>query len=345
MLSIQIRPCHPSVYEYRTLCGVITPLQCGCTLNERTYGTAHDHRKFLRWNVLRYFFSASLSLSLCILRSRIAITHRYDARLLLDALPTMTPDSPTTASGPPHSRPDSAAGWSDLPSDSEDTFFLTPTETADLHRTKRLRHLDALRTARLRALSPDPDPDAQRETDPWGSSDEEPDATQMELMSRTAAHIARAANDAQLRARILAHHGADPRFAFLRGRWDRAWVRAQADARRDVLAEREVQSAGALGGLTGYGSESEDDGGEEVADRGTSGGDAAEHVIVPMGAVPGVRDEAVQDEAEPEELTVRAVQEVRRAKAREWAEKRRAAKALAMTHSDNDNQRSSLDPN
>jgi hypothetical protein len=272
-------------------------------------------------------------------------THRYDARLLLDALPTLTTDSPTSPTisrnnepSPHAQRPDSPGGWSDLPSDSEDTFFLTPSETADLHRTKRLRHLDDLRTARLRALSPDDNDDNNNaengggDHDPWGGSDEEPpDETQIELMRRTASHVVRATNDAQLRARILAHHGADPRFAFLRGRWARAWVRAQADARREVFAEREVQNAGALGGLTGYGSGS----GSESED-GTGGGaseeEGTEHALpVRMGAVQDARDEAVRGEAEP---TVRAVQEARRAKAREWAEKRRAAKALAMADSD-----------
>jgi hypothetical protein len=77
-------------------------------------------------------------------------------------------------------RPDSPSGWSDLPSDAEDTFFLTPEETADLHRTKRLRHFDDLRTARLRALSPSLAPDgyygdvANADAGPpWGGSDEE----------------------------------------------------------------------------------------------------------------------------------------------------------------------------
>ena len=270
-------------------------------------------------------------------------THRYDARLLLDALPTITPDSPTapttsTSSETPHRRPDSPdGGWSDLPSDVEDTFFLTPSETADLHRTKRLRHLDDLRAARLRALSPDATADAENDHtgdhDPWGGSDEEPDATQIELMRRTASHVARATNDAQLRARILAHHGADPRFGFLRGRWARSWARAQADARREVLAEREVQSAGALGGLTGYGSESESES-QDGADGGASEEGGTEHTpSLRMGAIPDANGEAVREEAEPEELTARAVQEVRRAKAREWAEKRRAAKALAMAES------------
>lgn len=111
-------------------------------------------------------------------------THRYDARLLLDPQlaskilnPSSSPDAVAvavhihTASHHPV-RPDSPDGWSDLPSDAEDTFFLTPDETADLHRTKRLRHLDALRTARLRALSPDTFSD-RADADPWGGSDEE----------------------------------------------------------------------------------------------------------------------------------------------------------------------------
>ena len=106
--------------------------------------------------------------------------YRYDARLLLDALPriarsTADPtDDAAAASGP--DSPRGGGGWSDLPSDAEDTFFLTPDETADLHRTKRLRHLDALRTARLRALSPDDAPapgGAYDADDPWGGSDEE----------------------------------------------------------------------------------------------------------------------------------------------------------------------------
>jgi hypothetical protein len=114
------------------------------------------------------------------------INRRYDARLLdPHHLPKLidrtasssSPDAVHSASHHFHHhppRPDSPGGWSDLPSDAEDTFFLTPDETADLHRTKRLRHLDDLRTARLRALSPDPDASAfQPDLDPWGDSDEE----------------------------------------------------------------------------------------------------------------------------------------------------------------------------
>lgn len=135
-------------------------------------------------------------------------------------------------------------------------------------------------------------------------------------MKRTAAHVVRATNDAQLRARILAHHGADARFAFLRGRWGRAWARAQVDARREVLAEREAQ--GALGGLTGYGSgsgsESEHSEGSGD-DTGIGGGEDSAHVVIAQTA---------------DEPAVHTTQEARRARAREWAQKRRAERAAGV---------------
>ena len=150
----------------------------------------------------------------------------------------------------------------------------------------------------------------------------------MELMRRTASHVVRATNDAQLRARILAHHGADPRFAFLRGRWGRAWARAQAEAHRDVLAEREAQSSGALGGLTGYGSGSEDDDDDDAVDEGGGGGVTDPTPVLREASNVQSQEAARSDE---QDLALRAAQEARRAKAREWAEKRRAARALPAT--------------
>ena len=151
----------------------------------------------------------------------------------------------------------------------------------------------------------------------------------MELMRRTAAHISRANNDAQLRARILAHHGADVRFAFLRGRWSRAWALAQAEANR---AEREkAQSAGALGGLTGYGSGSEDDAEDDNDSDGAVDG-TSDNVTERTQVLEGSAEDGQatrEFEAQSEEDALRAAQEARRAKAREWTEKRRAAKALA----------------
>ena len=161
-------------------------------------------------------------------------------------------------------------------------------------------------------------------------------------MCRTAAHVVRAANDAQLRARILAHHGADARFAFLRGRWGRAWARAQANARREVLAEQEAQEAGALGGLTGYGSGSESEGEGEDEPRGedrhdTGGaGDSDDSVRV-------VTAQAAQ-ELKPEEPAVRTTQEARRAKAREWIQKRRAERAAGVDNQQQTDISSNLSP-
>ena len=155
----------------------------------------------------------------------------------------------------------------------------------------------------------------------------------MELMRRTASHVVRATNDAQLRARILAHHGADPRFAFLRGRWSRAWALAQAEAHRDVLAEQEAQSSGVLGGLTGYGSGSDDD---DAVDEGADGdGDGVAEPAPVLGEeAPNVSSPQEAAQSEEQELALRAAQEARRAKAREWAEKRRADKALALATTD-----------
>jgi hypothetical protein len=167
----------------------------------------------------------------------------------------------------------------------------------------------------------------------------------MELMRRTASHVIRATNDAQLRARILAHHGADPRFAFLRGRWGRAWARAQAEAHRDVLAEREAQSSGALGGLTGYGSEGEGED-EEVADGGPAGPAGVTEPVPVLGEASNVQSPQQAAQSDEQELALRAAQEARRAKAREWAEKRRAAKALALATTDleNDDQGTDIIP-
>jgi hypothetical protein len=151
-------------------------------------------------------------------------------------------------------------------------------------------------------------------------------------MRRTAAHTVRANNDAQLRARILAHHGADVRFAFLRGRWSHAWALAQAEANRAVLEEEreKAQNADALGGLTGYGSGSEDD----AEDDGDGDGDDAvdgssDNVTERTQVLEGAAEDGQATQETQSEVALRAAQEARRAKAREWAEKRRAAKALA----------------
>ena len=94
---------------------------------------------------------------------------RYDVRLLLDTLPEV---SSQPASDGMRLSP---TGWSDLPSDAEDTFFFSPDELADIHREKRRRMIDGSREERLRALRATlgEQQDEIQEEDPWGGSDEE----------------------------------------------------------------------------------------------------------------------------------------------------------------------------
>jgi hypothetical protein len=56
-------------------------------------------------------------------------------------------------------------------------------------------------------------------------------------MKKTAAHIASSPNAVQLEMRILANHGDDPRFAFLRGRWKRRWQEIKANSRTNPVTD------------------------------------------------------------------------------------------------------------
>ncbi|KDR72912.1 hypothetical protein GALMADRAFT_281148 [Galerina marginata CBS 339.88] len=235
---------------------------------------------------------------------------RYDARLLLEALPIYD----TTTSGP---GPSSPTGWSDLSSEAEDTFFFRPDEVDEFHKEKRRRLLEQTREDRLKArMEEDGEEETPKEEeDIWGSSDEEPDDAQNELMKRTAIHLLSSPNAAQLEMRILANHGGDRRFAFLRGRWSRAWKLAKAKARLEKekeKAEKETaqKSSTGLGILEGYGSDSE--AGDGDGDGQTKDGlDIAD-----------VEPSTGSDQQVGEELA----KEARRQRLKEWAEKRRATK-------------------
>nr|GAT49144.1 predicted protein [Mycena chlorophos] len=188
---------------------------------------------------------------------------RYDARLLLDTLPTRSERPPT---------PPSPSGWSDLPSDTEDMFFLSPEEVQDYRREKRRKLIDQAREERVKARRAE---DGEPEEDIWGGSDEEPDTPQRQLMERTAKSVVSADNPAQLEMRILANYGADKRFAFLRGRWKRVWGAVKHDAKTQkdaevAAAEAKTASSGglAMGNLADYGDTDSDSGGEPEPEPG-----------------------------------------------------------------------------
>lgn len=97
------------------------------------------------------------------------IISRYDARLLLDA-----PPDP----GLPHefdTRRNSPSGWSDLPSDIEETFFFSPEEAEDYRNEKRRRLFEQAHEERIKARLEEEKEAAQEvvDDDPWGGSDEE----------------------------------------------------------------------------------------------------------------------------------------------------------------------------
>ncbi|KAH7925803.1 hypothetical protein BV22DRAFT_1194918 [Leucogyrophana mollusca] len=233
---------------------------------------------------------------------------RYDARLLLDSLPA-------TATPPFSQRPPSPSGWSDLPSDTEDTFFFSPEEIEDYRRDKRRRLIEKNREERLRALSAaeggdEPDPD------PWGGSDEEPDDGQKELIRRTAKHIMSSANPAQLEMRILANHGVNQKFAFLKGRWPRAWRVAKEEARlENQTLKQSAQQAGnvGLGGLVGYGDSDEDSDSEREGKEPLNDHRPTETLRSQCEGDTKVSGDSSED----------ALKEARRLRAREWAARRR----------------------
>ena len=140
-------------------------------------------------------------------------------------------------------------------------------------------------------------------------------------MRRTATHVLSSPNPAQLEMRILANHGADPRFAFLRGRWARAWRLAKSkiklelqEAERKRAEKDNDQKGGGMGGLAGYGSDSGEDESE-------GGQDASANVEAQKEAAVDCEDPPPPESSQEDD----AVKAARRARAKEWAEKRRAA--------------------
>ena len=145
----------------------------------------------------------------------------------------------------------------------------------------------------------------------------QPDDAQATVMHRTAAHLLSTANSSQLEMRILANHGADPRFAFLRGRWPRAWSRIKAGVQQGKGTKAEKKLEG-LGGLVGYAG-SEDESGASDSDNRESGG-------TPAAADATREGETKSHDKADLSLDVDIVKEARRARARKWAAQRRAAK-------------------
>jgi len=170
------------------------------------------------------------------------------------------------------------------------------------------------------------DGEDEPEEDIWGGSDEEPDDSQKELMRRTATHILSSPNPPQLEMRILANYGGDKRFAFLRGRWAHFWklekIRVKAENEASKKGRDEERSGTGLVGLADYGDsdQDDDDGDEELESNAEVSAESKkieESASADDGHVGHVSD---GDGGESDT----AIKEARRARAKEWAKKRRA---------------------
>lgn len=151
------------------------------------------------------------------------ITDRYDAIHLLPELPAKIP---CPASAQDLKEEENDVGWSDLDSDTEDLFYMTDTEAANFTRTKAKARLEAHHSTRLAHLR-SPTPPSAPTTPFVGAINEgncnqctEAEAqlskSQFDLMAKTARVLASSTNPSMLELKILANHGGDERFSFLR---------------------------------------------------------------------------------------------------------------------------------
>lgn len=142
------------------------------------------------------------------------------------------------------------------------------------------------------------------------------------LMRRTATHLLSASNPAQLEMRILANHGADERFSFLRdgGRWHQSWLEIKAETK--AAKEQETKKAVGLGGIVGYGSESDSDEDTEMPPPPESAVPSE-----PPAPPPPLPDPQLSADLDTESEVAK---EQRRARAREWMLNRRKEKETGV---------------
>jgi hypothetical protein len=112
--------------------------------------------------------------------------------------------------------------------------------------------------------------------------------------------------------RILANHGGDKRFAFLRGRWARTWKLEKRKVMTENAAKKQSQNmdrtGAGLGVLADYGDSDDEDDEEPGKNADLSMETKGDKFVV---------QSSLDSDADA------AVKEARRARAKEWAEKRR----------------------
>ena len=141
-------------------------------------------------------------------------------------------------------------------------------------------------------------------------------------MERTAASISRSNNPQQLEMRILANHGFDPRFAFLRGRWRRVWQNIKAPAPPKPTAT----TSSNFSGLADYAEDSESEDNEQES---TSQPGDISKIGSSNSATLDSHKSVPPESLESQEAL--AAQTERRERAKLWAAKRRADSSAGAT--------------
>lgn len=170
-----------------------------------------------------------------------------------DSQPSLLFDRPCSNSKSPSpaksDHPSDAEGASDL-DDSEKEAYIASRRRARMDKAAQERRdeLEERRLARIKAID-----EAEPEV-----SQAEPSLTKdlFDLMLRTAAALHSAANPRQLEGKILANHGGDPRFSFLRqqatGNIGSVWEKLRQGSAlswADVDPQRNVQATAKQSGL------------------------------------------------------------------------------------------------
>ncbi|BGP13001.1 hypothetical protein JCM10213_007992 [Rhodosporidiobolus nylandii] len=268
-------------------------------------------------------------------------TDRYDILHLLPSLPQHLP-YPSSAS-PATTAEDRQRGFEHLPPDHEELFYFSAAERAALEGKRKRRRLEEEREARVRALEAREKEESAAAGEGEAENGSEPSDEQLALMKRLHTTLSTSPNPQLLELRILANHGSDARFAFLRkgGRWREVWERIRAG--KDPLGREEVKSTpGGLMGLGGYGSSDEESEEEGVDEEGAKAdvpqevgeSPAPSSVPPPVAAPPSAAAETHEVAAEAigtyevDEERMKKQRE-KQEKAREWARKRKEAREKA----------------
>ncbi|KAJ9104174.1 hypothetical protein QFC20_004611 [Naganishia adeliensis] len=161
--------------------------------------------------------------------------------------------------------PASSTGWTDLPSDAEDTFFLSEDEGHVYSRGKKRRRMEAGRRERMEALRLKGEAEEEEERGKRGwmrmFGEGMPPAAIRTLMEHTAKSLLASPNSQVLELRILTHHAGDTRFSFLKGRYKDTWESIKR-GEKPAQAATTTGSSGLGGLMGGYDSDDESEEGD-----------------------------------------------------------------------------------